>query len=59
MDEAERLIRGRASTTANVIISNHAFDQIAGGRDAGAATIIIRDEDTLFVKTVMWMDWRR
>ena len=96
--EAERLIRERASTTGNVIISNHAFDRIEGrtiiqadlyrilrtgsvegdpvrnenghweavitrrmasGREAGAATIIVREDDTIFVKTVMWMDYSR
>lgn len=30
--------------------------RMPGGREAGAATIIFRDDDTILVKTVMWMD---
>jgi hypothetical protein len=30
--------------------------RMAGSRKAGVVTIIFRDDDTLFVKTVEWMD---
>jgi len=30
--------------------------RMRGTRDAGAATIIVRADDTLIVKTVMWVD---
>ncbi len=30
--------------------------RMKGTRDAGAATIIVRDDNSLIVKTVMWMD---
>jgi hypothetical protein len=96
-DEAERLVRERVKVTGNVIISEHAFDQLdlrfgsilqedvywilekgiierkpikenptgwkvivvkrmPGTREAGVVTLIATDNDTLFVKTVEWMD---
>ena len=33
--------------------------RMAGHREAGVVTIIFRDNDTLFVKTVEWMDTAR
>lgn len=33
--------------------------RMAGTRDAGAVTLFVRDGEELFVKTVMWMDYRR
>jgi hypothetical protein len=29
-----------------------------GTRDAGVVTLIMTDDDMLFVKTVQWMDWQ-
>ncbi len=31
--------------------------RMPGTRDAGVVTLIATDDDTLFVKTVEWMDW--
>lgn len=97
-DEAERIVRERAQTTANVLFSRHAFERIEersitivdafrvlregyvheplrrnpdgdweavvarkmpGSREAAVVTIVFRDKDKLFVKTVMWMDTQR
>ena len=33
--------------------------RMPGQREAGAVTIVYRDEASLFVKTVEWMDWNR
>ena len=33
--------------------------RMPGSREAGAVTIVYRDETLLFVKTVEWMDWNR
>lgn len=33
--------------------------RMAGTRDAGAVTLFVRDDEELFVKTVMWMDCKR
>lgn len=32
--------------------------RMPGTRDAGVVTVIVHPGDNLFVKTVMWMDWR-
>ncbi len=32
--------------------------RIKGARDAGVVTIIVRRDETLIVKTIMWMDYR-
>lgn len=100
-DEAERIVRERASDTDNVIIGDHAFERLdersgcvpilaedvyeillkgmiesdpiregdswkvvvirrmPGVREAGAVTLFAQCDGTLFVKTVMWMDWIR
>jgi hypothetical protein len=31
--------------------------RMPGTREAGVVTLIAQDDDTLFVKTVQWMDW--
>jgi len=31
--------------------------RMPGTREAGVVTLIAQDDDTLFVKTVEWMDW--
>jgi len=31
--------------------------RMPGTRDAGVVTLIATDDDTLFIKTVEWMDW--
>ena len=31
--------------------------RMSGTREAGVVTLIATDDDTLFVKTVEWMDW--
>ena len=33
--------------------------RMPGSREAGVAVIIFREEESLFVKTVEWMDWTR
>lgn len=33
--------------------------RMPGGREAGAVTLIVEAEQTIFVKTVEWMDWNR
>ncbi len=33
--------------------------RMPGTRDAGIVTLIATDDDTLFVKTVEWMDWKQ
>jgi hypothetical protein len=32
--------------------------RMPGTRDAGVVTLIMTDDDMLFVKTVQWMDWQ-
>jgi hypothetical protein len=96
-DEAERVIRERSKDTANVVISDHAFERVKqrsivapdvywilqtgfaegipvmengewkvimtrrmpGSREAGVVTLIVGENEEVFVKTVEWMDWRR
>lgn len=51
MDSApERTERGEWKVTV--------VKRIAGRREAGVVTIILKDAETLFVKTVEWMDTR-
>jgi hypothetical protein len=33
--------------------------RMPGTREAGVVTLIIEDDETIFVKTVEWMDWLR
>jgi hypothetical protein len=33
--------------------------RMPGTREAGVVTLIAKDDNTLFVKTVQWMDWFR
>lgn len=33
--------------------------RMPGTREAGVVTLFVQDDETLFVKTVEWMDWTR
>jgi hypothetical protein len=33
--------------------------RMPGSRDAGAVTLFVQENETLFVKTVQWMDWMK